>query len=143
MRRALLDVNVLLALLDLEHPFHERARDWVLANRDAGGASCPITQNGYLRIVSSPKYSMPASPADAIRRLGKAVHNQYHRFWPDDISLADVGTVAAERVLGTKQISDIYLLALAVKNAGQLITFDRGVPLSAVPGATEDHIVYL
>ncbi len=91
MRRALLDVNVLLALLDLEHAFHERARDWLLANREAGWASCPITQNGYLRVVTNPKYSRHASPSEAIRRLSATAANPHHSFWPDDISLLEAG----------------------------------------------------
>ena len=143
MRRALIDVNVLLALLDYDHMCHEAVDEWLVARGEAGWASCPITQNGFVRIASQPAYTGSFSTAAAIRRLATGLADEYHAFWPDDISIADRMTAEPSRIHGPRQITDIYLLALAVRNEGCFVTMDRSVPLSAVPGATEDHIAFL
>lgn len=83
--RALLDVNVLLALFDGEHAHHARARVWWVQNRDRGWASCPLTQNGFIRIMSSSGYPRPLIIADAISVLRAQVALPGHAFWPDDV----------------------------------------------------------
>ncbi len=132
--RALFDVNVVIALLDSDHVFHERAHDWWAANAKSGWASCPVTENGVVRIMSNPRYSERArfTPGDLISRLRTFARQTDHEFWPDDVSLRDDKVFAADRMHGSRQLTDLYLLALAAKHRGQLATFDKGIPISAV-----------
>lgn len=139
--RALLDVNVLLALFDPGHLFHQRARAWWHTNREHGWASCPLTENGYLRIVSQKSYPRAVRLPDALRLLCNWAQPPLHEFWPDDVSLIDATRFDYGRLLGPKQITDVYLLALAVKNAGRLITCDRGISPLTVKGATSENLV--
>jgi toxin-antitoxin system PIN domain toxin len=141
--RALFDVNALLALVDKEHEFQPKVRAWWTANKEGGWATCPITQNGFARIMSQPRYSKPAVTMDAIQLLAMGLNEEDHEFWPDDISITDDRLFNRGRVLGPKQITDVYLLGLAVKNAGRLVTFDRGLPIAAVRGAEARHLVVL
>ena len=141
--RALLDVNVLIALLDSDHVHHLAAHAWLSANVEAGWASCPLTQNGCIRVMSQAAYpgSLPASAV--AERLGAAMSTRWHAFWPDSISLVDGATVDWDGVLGSRQVTDVYLLALAVRNGGRLATFDRGVPLRAVANASARHLAVI
>ncbi|OYW53490.1 MAG: VapC toxin family PIN domain ribonuclease [Hyphomicrobium sp. 32-62-53] len=139
--RALFDVNFLLALLDQEHIFHARARSWWSAERQHGWASCPLSQNGFVRIISQRSYSRPRSSADAISMLARAVARPDHTFWPDSISVLDGSLIDHSRVLGPRQLTDIYLLALAVHRGGRLVTIDRSISLGAVKGACREHLV--
>lgn len=141
--RALFDVNVLIALLDLAHPHHEVASSWLKANIRHGWASCPITQNGCIRIMSQPSYPGARSPAMIIERLREAQNHAAHAFWPDDASIVDSRSVDSTRIHGARQITDTYLLALAFRNNGRLVTFDSGIALAAVKGATARHLVTL
>jgi uncharacterized protein len=141
--RALLDVSVLLALFDAAHTHHDRARAWWNDRRDETWASCPLTQNGFLRIISKPGYPHPLALADAMSALHAQISLPGHEFWPDDISVADPGIFDHNRIFGPNQIPDVYLLALAVKNGGRLATFDRSVRTAAVRGAEPHHLVIL
>ncbi|KRC53581.1 MULTISPECIES: TA system VapC family ribonuclease toxin [unclassified Nocardioides] len=143
MSRGLLDVNVLLALFDAAHADHRRAWEWLGANIAEGWASCPLTQNGFVRIISQPRYPNAVPPGRAIALLGEAAETEHHEFWPDEVSILDPGTVRSDRVHGPGQLTDLYLLALAVARGGRFVTFDDGIPLSAVPGATPEHLVVL
>lgn len=133
--RALLDVNVLIALLDANHVHHRVAMRWMERNADAGWASCPITQNGCIRIMSQPGYPNAVPAASVAGRLAEAAALPLHEFWPDDVSILAPGGIDWTRILGSRQVTDAYLLALAVKRKGRLVTFDKGVPLAAVAGA--------
>ena len=137
MTPSLLDINVLVALLDALHPHHARASDWFSVNGVYGWLTCPLTQNGCVRILSQPSYPRPLSVAVAMERLGDAVSTEYHQFIPDDISLLDYAQVNAQRILGYRQITDVYLLALAVAHDARLVTLDRRISLEAVHGAKE------
>lgn len=141
--RALLDVNVLLALLDRDHVDHERARDWIAEEIGHGWSSCAITQNGFVRIISQPRYPSPVSPHHAIDLLGRATRTRHHEFWPCAVSLLDDGSIDPSRVHNSRQVTDAYLLALAVAQEGRFVTFDRSIALTAVPGAGDDHLVIL
>lgn len=143
MSRALLDVNVLLALLDSDHVDHARAWAWFDESIQHGWASCPVTENGFIRIVSQPRYPSPVAPAVAMDLLSGARASEQHEFWPCDVSLLDPGRVDRTRVHGSRAVTDAYLLALAVAHGGHLVTFDRGVPVSAVHGAQPDHVTVL
>jgi len=138
--RALLDVNLLIALLQPDHVHHESAHRWWSANRSEGWASCPLTQNGFVRIVSQPRYPKPMSTASALDVLAEQIIDTDHAFWPDDISLLDPGKFDFDHILGPKQLTDIYLLALAIENGGRLATFDRTIPIRAVRGAEPRHL---
>ena len=139
--RALLDVNVLLALFDPGHLFHKRAREWWRENRDDGWASCPLTENGYLRIISLASYPRSIRLADAVQLLRIWAVPPRHEFWPDDISLLDATRIDYGRLLGPRQITDVYLLALAVKHGGRLVTLDRGISVGVVKGGAPDNLV--
>jgi hypothetical protein len=139
----LLDVNVLVALLDGGHLHHRVAMDWLAAHARAGWASCPLTQNGCLRILSLPTYPNPQPPARVAERLAAATADRSHAFWPDSLSLLEPERLHWERVLSTRHITDVYLLALAVEHQGCLVTFDRSVAVAAVPGALKKHLVVL
>jgi uncharacterized protein len=139
--RALLDVNVLIALLDPRHEYHARARTWMGSQGTSGWATCPLTQNGLLRILTQPNYPRPFPFDVAGEILRVATSRADHAFWPDDISLLDTEIVDPSAIRGPKQITDVYLLALAVRNGGRLVTFDRAIPLAAVRGAAEVNLV--
>jgi toxin-antitoxin system PIN domain toxin len=140
--RALLDVNVIIALLDSNHAFHERAHDWWAANGEAGWAGCPLTENGVVRIMSNPGYSRTTrfSPGELIARLRQFARQSNHEFWPDDITLRDEKCFATERLHSSRLLTDLYLLGLATKHNGRLVTFDQGIPLSAVRNARTDNL---
>jgi toxin-antitoxin system PIN domain toxin len=139
----LLDVNLLIGLLQPDHVHHSSAHRWWTENGSAGWASCPLTQNGFVRIVSQPRYPKPIPVTRAIALLQEATAATDHAFWPNDISLADPQRFDSERILGPKQLTDIYLLALAVKNGGRLATFDRTIPIAAVRGAEPRHVAVI
>lgn len=143
MRRALLDVNVLIALLDLDHVHHRRARSWLKSESASGWASSPLTQNGCIRIMSQSRYPTPVRTGEVIQRLRNATATSYHKFWSDDLSILDQAVIDHARVHGPKQVTDLYLLALAVKNTGRFVTFDGAVPLSAVHRAEEKHLTVI
>lgn len=143
MSRALLDINVLLALLDSDHVDHERARAWLDREIESGWASCSITENGFVRIISQPRYPSPVPVAQAMARLAGATSTAGHEFWPCALSLLDEQVVDRQRLLGPRQVTDVYLLALAVANGGRFATFDQSIPLSAVRGARPGHLTIL
>jgi toxin-antitoxin system PIN domain toxin len=143
MNQALLDVNVLLALLDSDHVDHTKAREWMESEIRYGWASCAITQNGFVRIISQPRYPSPVHPAKAIERLARAAGTKHHEFWPCSVSLLDGNTIQSDRLHGPKQVTDAYLLALAVAHGGRFVTFDQSVPLNTVQGAQPGHLMVL
>ncbi len=140
--RALLDVNVLIALFDQHHIFHEQAHLWLEGNVAMGIATCPLMENGLVRIISHPKYSRAfiQTPSDVIQRLDKFCKTQDHTFWPEDVSLTDLMLFPVDQILGTRQVTDVYLLGLAVKHGGRLVTFDKGISLKAVRDATASNL---
>jgi toxin-antitoxin system PIN domain toxin len=141
--RALFDVNVLLALFDPGHIHHQAAQGWRLTHKSEGWATCPLTQNGFVRIISKPGYRRPVALLTALSMLGAQVSQSDHEFWPDDVSITDDRLFDRSHILGPNQITDIYLLRLAGKNGGRLVTFDRGLPIRAVREAEAKHLVAL
>ncbi len=141
--RALLGVNVLIALLDAAHVHHRLASGWLEGELDKGWASCPITLNGTIRVLSSPGYPGDFTPLEVATRLRKATAHPAHRFWPDDVDLLDRAHLDWRRVMGHRQITDSYLLALAVHHGGRLVTLDRRITPSSVPGAGDEHLLGL
>lgn len=140
---ALLDINVLLALFDNDHVDHDRARDWLSNEIESGWASCPITQNGFVRVISQPRYPSPISPAEAAELLAAACATRHHSWWACDLSLLDERIIDRSRLHGPRQVTDAYLLALATANGGRFVTFDQSVSLSAVHRAKEANLTVL
>jgi len=136
-RVALLDVNVLVALFDQDHLHHDLAHDWFAEQRPLGWATCPLTENGAVRVMSNPAYGLERMRVDtAAARLRKFRASGHHVFWPGGVSLCDETAFAWHMATGHRQVTDIYLLGLAVTMKGCLATFDRSIPLTAVAGAT-------
>jgi toxin-antitoxin system PIN domain toxin len=129
----LLDVNVLIALVDPAHVQHDQAHDWFARVGRQGFATCPITENGLMRIVGHPKYpNSPGSPSVVLQSLTTIRGLPGHVFWPDDISLTDAGRVHAARLSSHSQVTDSYLLALARAHGGRLASLDRRLVVDAV-----------
>jgi len=141
--RALLDVNVLLALMDRDHVHHRRALAWWRSESGDGWASCPLTQNGFVRILCQGNYPRRRTAAQAVEQLRLQLAEPSHQFWRDDISIADESLFDRTRILGPKQITDVYLLALAIKNGGRLATFDRSIQMAAARGAEPRHLAVI
>jgi toxin-antitoxin system PIN domain toxin len=141
--RALLDVNVLIALLDSDHASHDAATEWFGRNARAGWASCAITQNGCVRVMSHPRYPNAQPVRVVADRLAEAVSHELHEFWPDDVSVLDAGLIDRTRIHGPQQVADVYLLALAVAHSARLVTFDRSIAIDAVSGATARNVLQI
>jgi uncharacterized protein len=139
----LLDVNVLIALLDPAHEFHAAAHAWFQINRKHGWATCPITENGCLRILSKPGYPFPGLTLGRVRDiLVRLASVEGHRFWPDSISILDKdGFDLAEA--GPRMVTDLYLLRLAAANGGRLVTFDRTIHWNRVGGGKPEDLEIL
>jgi uncharacterized protein len=138
---ALLDVNVLIALLDQNHIAHDPAWEWMESNIESGWATCPITQNGCLRVMSQPAYPNHRTAAEIAARLRQATDQQFHQFWPDDSSILATTTVNWDLLIGPRQLTDVYLLSLAVQNNGSFITFDTRISIEMVRGAAKRHLI--
>jgi uncharacterized protein len=141
--RSLLDINVLIALLDPDHVFHERAHGWWDEHHGEGWASCPFTENGVVRIMSNPNYSpkVRLSPGELIGHLRGFADRTDHEFWADNISILDDKIFAADHILRSRTITDVYLLALATARRARLATFDQGIALAAVEGAKRTNLI--
>jgi hypothetical protein len=139
----LLDVNVLIALIDPAHIGHDTVHDWFANVGSHSWATCPITENGVIRIVGHPKYPNSAgSPAAVVPIVSRLRTLQGHVFWVDDLSLAGSSLVDVGRIATPGQVTDTYLLALAVARSGQLATLDRRLSTKAVRGGKAGlHIV--
>jgi toxin-antitoxin system PIN domain toxin len=139
---ALLDVNVIVALFDPNHIHHEPAHRWFAQQRASSWATCPLTENGVMRVLSNPTYSSVAErPHEVARRLAAFRASGHHVFWCDDVSICDAGVFGLS--IGHRQLTDVYLLGLATAHDGCLATFDRSVPLKAVRRATVDNLVII
>jgi toxin-antitoxin system PIN domain toxin len=132
----LLDVNVLIAMIDPAHIHHSIARDWFFTEACHAWATCPLVENGAVRIISRSGYgNSPGDPATTIAVLDSWRIKPGHEFWPDDISLLDPFVFDRQAITSHRQITDTYLLALAKKHDGCLATFDRRLSLAGVPNS--------
>jgi len=141
--RGLLDVNVLIALHDSAHVHHRLAMTWLGRNIGQGWASCPITQLGCIRIMSQPAYPNAQPAASVAERLRLAAADRHHEFWSADVDPLASEPVNWTGVLGSRHATDAYLLALAAARGGRFVTFDRHVPLAAVPTAGSRHLAII
>lgn len=125
---ALIDVNVLVALAWPNHVHHRAARAWFRSQRDLGWATCPTTQNGFIRVSSNGQIIPEAkSPHEAALLLRSLTSIAGHTLWPEDSSLLDEKWVPLHRMQTHRQVTDAYLLTLALSHRGCLATFDRGI----------------
>ena len=137
---ALLDVNVLIALVDPQHVHHEPSHRWFQAHggHGWGWATCPLTQNALLRILGNPRYpNSPGGPVVVMPLLQELLSHPSHVFWPDALSWEVAGVFEAEALLHHGQITDAYLLALAVHHRGVLVSFDRRLSSRSVCGGAQ------
>jgi uncharacterized protein len=140
----LLDVNVLVALAWPGDQAHQRAQRWFARHASKGWATCPMTEAGFVRIVSNRAFSPRAvTPVEAVRALRITISHARHQFWKDDISLADALSASQAKLFGHKQITNAYLLGLAIHKKGIFATFDRGISSLAGPGVEVREYVEL
>jgi len=141
---SLLDVNLLVALFDPDHVHHDLAHDWFADHHTGGWATCPVTENGFVRVLANPAYgSAIARPSELVERLRQFCASKHHAFWPDAVSLGDTRVFNAAFIRGHRQITDIYLLGIAMNAGGRLATLDRTIPLAAVRGATRARLAVI
>jgi toxin-antitoxin system PIN domain toxin len=125
---ALLDVNVLVALFDPAHPHHGPAHEWFALHRKQRWATCAVTQMGCTRVLANPRYpSFKATVSQVVSHLSTFCAAGEHEFWDEAISLTDESRFDATRIASHQGITDAYLLALARKNCGRLVTFDAAL----------------
>ena len=138
MKRYLLDVNVLIALIDPAHVQHETAHGWFGRVGQKSFATCPITENGLLRIVGHPKYpNSPGPPSMVVGALAAIRGLEGHEFWSDSISLLDTSFIDATLLSSHSRVTDSYLLALARSNNGQLASLDLKLATEVVTEGQE------
>ncbi len=136
MKGYLLDTNLLIALLWPSHNQHETAALWFATHRSQGWATCPLTQAGFVRVVSNPAFSRDAvRPRDAVQVLAANIASQDHLFWSTDIPVPNAVSFAGLRLLGHQQVTDAYLLGLAIHRGGILATLDRQIGNLVEPGS--------
>lgn len=134
----LLDVNVLIALLDPAHLQHNDAHEWFAATGAKSWATCPLTENAVLRILGDRRYpNSPGGPVVVAELLTEFFSAPGHTFWPDDLSILDARRLDCARLLSSHQVTDSYLLALALEHGGRLATFDRRLISDAVKGGAQ------
>ncbi|KAB2318924.1 VapC toxin family PIN domain ribonuclease [Betaproteobacteria bacterium SCN1] len=133
----LLDINILIALADADHEHHGKAESFFLANHQRGWATCPITENGFVRIISHASYpNGPGNTDAACAILKQLCAYEGHRFWPDDLSLRSAPALPV-----SKHLTDHYLLSLAMHRQGKLVTLDRHIRAAQIPGGADAYVV--
>ena len=136
----LLDVNVLIAVAWPTHSAHDRVQEWLVRHAREGWATCPLTQAGFVRILSNPAFSANAlTPAHALALLKANLGHPAHKFWPDELSLIQALEPFYPRLAGHQQVTDAYLLGLAIYKKGKLATMDQGV-LALLPQRQRDFV---
>jgi uncharacterized protein len=124
----LLDVNVLVAFAWPTHSANQTVTRWMARHAEEGWATCPLTQTAFVRILSNPAFSSDAlTPGDAIALLAANLKHPAHRFWADEVTFNDAISPFRDRIVGHQQVTDAYLLGLAIRKKGRFATLDRGV----------------
>jgi toxin-antitoxin system PIN domain toxin len=136
---ALMDVNALIALVDADHTGHSAMHKWFAAHAGRGWATCPLVENGMVRVLSQPGYRggrrTPAAVIALLRALKASAH---HEFWRDDVSLSDETLFDPAYIIGARQVTDVYLLGLAARRGGRVVSFDRSMPWQAIRNGSQD-----
>jgi toxin-antitoxin system PIN domain toxin len=138
----LLDINLLVSLFDLQHVNHEASHNWYALRGINSWATCPITENGFVRVISNPAYpTVIATPTEAMDNLAEFCSSSGHEFWADDVSLlSTLGAAVQNRIMGHGQVTDFYLAALAHHKSGTLATFDGSLVKSLKSTELEKNI---
>jgi toxin-antitoxin system PIN domain toxin len=124
----LLDVNVLVAMAWPAHDSHSKVQAWLSIHAPSGWATCPLTQCAFVRILSNPAFSPSSlSPRDALALLQTNLSHSAHQFWPDELGLVQALSSLASQLEGHQQVTDAYLLGLAMHRAGKLATMDKSI----------------
>jgi predicted nucleic acid-binding protein len=131
------------ALLDADHLLHDRATTWYGSHARSGWVSCPITENGCVRVMSHPGYPNALPVRAVVERLVEPRAGGFHEFWPDRISLLDGKVADSARIHGPRQITDVYLRALTVPHGDRFVTSDTAVSRDAVVGVERCRVVVL
>lgn len=132
----LLDINLLLALTDPMHVHHAPAHQWFAKKGHRAWATCPVTENGFVRIASHPKYpNRPGDVSTVFSILRQVCETPGHHFWTEDLSILEI--LEPDAIITHAQITDVYLLGLAVHKKGRLATLDQRIPVEAVRGGRE------
>ena len=132
----LLDINLLIALIDPMHVHNESAHQWFTEKGQQAWATCPITQNGFVRIASHPNY--PNRPGDVpavLSILSQVCEAPGHHFWKADLSILEI--IEPDAIITHAQITDVYLLGIAVHHKGKLATLDRRIPVEVIHGGRQ------
>ena len=138
----LFDVNLLIALMWPAHEDHEKAQEWFAHNAHQGWATCPFTQAAFVRIVANPAFSPDApSPLEAAGLLASNLKHQNHHFWADEITLGEAIEPFSNRLSGHQQVTDAYLLGLAIHKKGKLATMDNAVAALLSPQSKKDDFL--
>ena len=138
----LLDVNLLIAVLDPNHVHHGKAHQWIGSGTSLSWATCPLTENAFIRITGSASYpNFLGSAAAARDLLARNCSGKEYHFWADDISVCEKGLWDGWPTIQSSHLTDLYLLALAVKNKGKLASLDRRIPAHLVRGGKEALLV--
>ncbi len=130
----LLDTNILIALARSEHVVHEKVKHWFKQMGDGAWATCALTESGFVRLMSNPAFFTPAPDVpEATALLERLKEIPEHHFWTIDLNFRSAAELVGKRLLGHQQVTDAYLLALAISKKGQLVTLDRGIKTLAGP----------
>ena len=141
--RSLLDTSILIALLDASHIHHRLTAQWLQTHGDAGWASCPITLNGCIRVLSQPSYPNRLPMQQVVTGLKQAMQNPLHEFWADDVNPVTTKAIDWSYTVRPTQLTDVYLLTLAVAHDARFVTLDQGMALACVPEARANQLVVL
>jgi hypothetical protein len=138
MKKRLLDTNLLIALFWPAHERHDLVVKWFARHRAEGWATCPLTQAGFVRIVSNPAFSRDAvQPREAVEVLSANLAARDHTFWPDDAPFPEAVSFTRLRLVGHQQVTDAYLLGLAIRHGGLLATLDERIAALVEPKSAE------
>lgn len=137
----LLDVNVLIALAWPSHVHHHVVKSWFLEHGRKAWVTCPITQSAFVRISSNTGIIVDAvRPEQALNLLKQLTAVAGHIFWTDEASLAEKNFEFPDFLTGHRQVTDAYLLSLAIRKKGKLATLDRGI---AEMARGREHVVLI
>jgi toxin-antitoxin system PIN domain toxin len=140
------DVNVLVALLDPGHIHHEAAHRWWAGHKSKPWATCALTENGLIRVLTQPRYPNrleSISQAIALLRGWKEAERATHQWWSSEVSLTDQQLFASDKLAGPGQVTDVFLLGLARHHRGRVVSFDRSLPWEAVVGGSSELVELL
>lgn len=139
---ALADINVLLARFDRKHPHHQRVNEFFIRKSIKSIATCPLSENGFVRIFANPAYlTGPGNFGEALVQLQRIRTIPGHLFIPDDLSIGSPEAFLNISNIGPKQLTDLYLLALAVRHKTCFVTFDEKIPAHLVKGGKEFCVI--